>query len=225
MRLSLFTKRLFSCHYRFCEHIFDRIGCAFNAPAAYADNVFETCQGENQDFPGTSHYSFRPEPRLTRTHRYLHLERCRPDLHPTPRVARPDHRPPIRAPYPRILRMHPIHQLVDLHRRTHGQHLYPFYLLHLDSHQHVDDACDDDSSYYGDLVYPECGCCWCRRRPPGRPCWLCRPRVCALSFLGTRGLLKTYLLHSFALKNIHVYSNLVRLKMICLLLMSPPTLA
>jgi len=37
---------------KFCEHIFDRIGCAYNAPAAYVDGVFEACQGENQDFPG-----------------------------------------------------------------------------------------------------------------------------------------------------------------------------
>ncbi|CAE6459991.1 hypothetical protein ACGC1H_007307 [Rhizoctonia solani] len=37
---------------RYCEHIFDRIGCWYNAPAAYVDGVFESCQGENQDFPG-----------------------------------------------------------------------------------------------------------------------------------------------------------------------------
>lgn len=36
----------------FCEHIFDRIGCQFNAPAAYVDGVFESCEGESQDFPG-----------------------------------------------------------------------------------------------------------------------------------------------------------------------------
>lgn len=36
----------------FCEHIFDRIGCQYNAPAAYRDGVFESCLGENQDFPG-----------------------------------------------------------------------------------------------------------------------------------------------------------------------------
>ncbi|CAE6482761.1 unnamed protein product [Rhizoctonia solani] len=37
---------------KFCEHIFDRIGCEYNAPAAYRDGVFESCEGENQDFPG-----------------------------------------------------------------------------------------------------------------------------------------------------------------------------
>ncbi|CAE6532015.1 unnamed protein product [Rhizoctonia solani] len=37
---------------KYCEHIFDRIGCWYNAPAAYVDGVFESCQGENQDFPG-----------------------------------------------------------------------------------------------------------------------------------------------------------------------------
>jgi hypothetical protein len=36
----------------FCEHIYDRIGCAYNAPAAYVDGVFESCEGESQDFPG-----------------------------------------------------------------------------------------------------------------------------------------------------------------------------
>ncbi|KAF7974260.1 hypothetical protein HWV62_13042 [Athelia sp. TMB] len=36
----------------FCQHIYDRIGCAYNAPNAAQNNVFETCEGENQDFPG-----------------------------------------------------------------------------------------------------------------------------------------------------------------------------
>ncbi|KIM23302.1 hypothetical protein M408DRAFT_321139 [Serendipita vermifera MAFF 305830] len=39
-----------AAHY--CEHIFDRIGCWYNAPASYAEGVFESCQGESQDFPG-----------------------------------------------------------------------------------------------------------------------------------------------------------------------------
>jgi len=37
---------------RYCEHIFDRIGCKYNAPAAYLDGAFLSCQGANQDFPG-----------------------------------------------------------------------------------------------------------------------------------------------------------------------------
>ena len=37
---------------RYCEHVFDRIGCKYNAPAAYQDGVFLSCQGANQDFPG-----------------------------------------------------------------------------------------------------------------------------------------------------------------------------
>ncbi|KAF8526644.1 hypothetical protein BU17DRAFT_74148 [Hysterangium stoloniferum] len=36
----------------FCEHIFDRIGCMYNAPAAYQNGTFESCKGDNQDFPG-----------------------------------------------------------------------------------------------------------------------------------------------------------------------------
>jgi len=36
----------------FCQHIYDRIGCAFNAPNAAQDNVFESCDAENADFPG-----------------------------------------------------------------------------------------------------------------------------------------------------------------------------
>ena len=36
---------------RYCEHVFDRIGCKYNAPAAYQDGVFLSCLRENQDFP------------------------------------------------------------------------------------------------------------------------------------------------------------------------------
>jgi hypothetical protein len=36
----------------YCQHIFDRIGCAYNAPNAAKDGVFESCLGDNQDFPG-----------------------------------------------------------------------------------------------------------------------------------------------------------------------------
>lgn len=35
-----------------CQHIFDLIGCQYNAPAAYVDGVFESCLGDNQDPPG-----------------------------------------------------------------------------------------------------------------------------------------------------------------------------
>jgi hypothetical protein len=54
---------------RYCEHVFDRIGCKYNAPAAYQDGVFLSCLGANQDFPGvytgadgqTTIYSQPPE--------------------------------------------------------------------------------------------------------------------------------------------------------------------
>jgi hypothetical protein len=36
----------------FCEHVFDRIGCAYNAPNNAQNNVFVSCLGDNQDFPG-----------------------------------------------------------------------------------------------------------------------------------------------------------------------------
>ena len=36
----------------FCEHVYDRIGCAFNAPNAAVDKVFESCDAENADYPG-----------------------------------------------------------------------------------------------------------------------------------------------------------------------------
>ena len=36
----------------FCEHIYDRIGCAYNAPNNAKNGTFESCQGDNQDFPG-----------------------------------------------------------------------------------------------------------------------------------------------------------------------------
>jgi hypothetical protein len=37
---------------RYCEHVYDRIGCKYNAPAAYEDGKFLSCQGDSQDFPG-----------------------------------------------------------------------------------------------------------------------------------------------------------------------------
>ena len=36
----------------YCQHIYDRIGCAFNAPNNAKNGTFESCEGENQDFPG-----------------------------------------------------------------------------------------------------------------------------------------------------------------------------
>jgi hypothetical protein len=36
----------------YCQHIYDRIGCQYNAPAAYVNNVFLSCDGDDQDFPG-----------------------------------------------------------------------------------------------------------------------------------------------------------------------------
>ncbi|KAK0194127.1 hypothetical protein F5146DRAFT_1034360 [Armillaria mellea] len=35
-----------------CQHIYDRIGCAYNAPNNAQQGVFESCQGDNQDPPG-----------------------------------------------------------------------------------------------------------------------------------------------------------------------------
>ncbi|KAJ8073560.1 hypothetical protein PM082_011838 [Marasmius tenuissimus] len=37
---------------KFCEHVFDRIGCKYNAPNNAQNGTFESCSGENQDFPG-----------------------------------------------------------------------------------------------------------------------------------------------------------------------------
>jgi len=36
----------------YCQHIYDRIGCQYNAPAAYENGVFLSCLGDDQDFPG-----------------------------------------------------------------------------------------------------------------------------------------------------------------------------
>ncbi|KAH6885693.1 macrophage activating glycoprotein [Coprinopsis sp. MPI-PUGE-AT-0042] len=38
---------------KFCEHIYDRIGCDYNVPNNAQNGTFESCAGENQDFPGT----------------------------------------------------------------------------------------------------------------------------------------------------------------------------
>ncbi|KAF8997286.1 hypothetical protein BDQ17DRAFT_1248774 [Cyathus striatus] len=37
---------------RYCEHIFDRIGCAYNVPNNAQNGTFESCLADNQDFPG-----------------------------------------------------------------------------------------------------------------------------------------------------------------------------
>ena len=37
---------------KYCEHIYDRIGCNYNMPNQAKEGVFESCQGENQDYPG-----------------------------------------------------------------------------------------------------------------------------------------------------------------------------
>lgn len=52
-----------------CEHIYDRIGCYYNAPANYEEGVFESCLGDDQMYPGyyvgsdgtTSTYTQPPE--------------------------------------------------------------------------------------------------------------------------------------------------------------------
>ena len=31
-----------------CEHIYDKVGCGPNVPAAYKENVFESCVGDDQ---------------------------------------------------------------------------------------------------------------------------------------------------------------------------------
>lgn len=36
----------------FCQHVFDRIGCSYNAPSAAQDKEFTSCDGDNQDYPG-----------------------------------------------------------------------------------------------------------------------------------------------------------------------------
>ncbi|GAA94882.1 uncharacterized protein L969DRAFT_47163 [Mixia osmundae IAM 14324] len=38
--------------YRLCEHIYDRIGARYNCLAETPEDYFETCQGENQEYPG-----------------------------------------------------------------------------------------------------------------------------------------------------------------------------
>lgn len=37
---------------KFCEHKLDRIGCAYNAPNNARNGTFESCDSENQDYPG-----------------------------------------------------------------------------------------------------------------------------------------------------------------------------
>mgnify|MGYP001201193877 CR=1 FL=1 len=37
---------------RYCEHIYDTQGCAFNAPSNARDGVFESCFSDSQPMPG-----------------------------------------------------------------------------------------------------------------------------------------------------------------------------
>ncbi|KAK7046686.1 hypothetical protein R3P38DRAFT_3388420 [Favolaschia claudopus] len=37
---------------KLCQHIYDRIGCRYNAPSNAKTGTFESCLGDNQDFPG-----------------------------------------------------------------------------------------------------------------------------------------------------------------------------
>ena len=37
----------------FCDHSYDRIGCAYNAPNNAQDGVFEACDADDQQFVGT----------------------------------------------------------------------------------------------------------------------------------------------------------------------------
>jgi len=36
----------------YCQHIYDRIGCAYNSPNNAQNGTFEACLGDDQDFPG-----------------------------------------------------------------------------------------------------------------------------------------------------------------------------
>ncbi|KAF9647017.1 hypothetical protein BDM02DRAFT_3067844, partial [Thelephora ganbajun] len=36
----------------FCERVYNRIGCAYNAPNNAKNGTLESCQGANQDYPG-----------------------------------------------------------------------------------------------------------------------------------------------------------------------------
>ncbi|KAF8603916.1 hypothetical protein BDV93DRAFT_441640 [Ceratobasidium sp. AG-I] len=36
----------------YCQHIYDRIGCSYNAPAAYVNGTFEKCDSDSMELPG-----------------------------------------------------------------------------------------------------------------------------------------------------------------------------
>ncbi|KAG8723506.1 hypothetical protein FRC09_003065 [Ceratobasidium sp. 395] len=37
---------------KYCEHIYDRIGCSYNAPSSNTAGTFEKCDSDNMEFPG-----------------------------------------------------------------------------------------------------------------------------------------------------------------------------
>lgn len=37
---------------QYCQHIYDEMGCYWNMPASYDENVFEECEGQSGEKPG-----------------------------------------------------------------------------------------------------------------------------------------------------------------------------
>lgn len=104
------------------RHIYDRLGCDYNAPASYAaiNGTFESCQGDPQRFPGeygqggTSALIEKVHPRpLTSV--------SSNDLLAAPRIARTYHHRPLHRCDPGVVLLHAILVGCDLchpHRRA-----------------------------------------------------------------------------------------------------------
>ncbi|KAL0059786.1 hypothetical protein AAF712_013473 [Marasmius tenuissimus] len=82
----------------YCQHVFDRIGCAYNAPNNAQKGTFESCQGDNQDFPGS-----------------LHRQRTGYDLQPTSRVPRSYHLDSLSTQSSRQFELHAVHEFQFVH--------------------------------------------------------------------------------------------------------------
>ncbi|KAG8969308.1 hypothetical protein FRC03_003409 [Tulasnella sp. 419] len=65
---------------KFCQHIYDIVGCGFNMPGNYTEGVFESCKGDSTYFPGL--YSVSAADGSWSTSTFRQGQAKTPDPHP-----------------------------------------------------------------------------------------------------------------------------------------------
>lgn len=93
-----------------CQHIFDRIGCAYNAPNNAQNGTFVACLGDNQDPPGVYTSDGQGEFNiLVKSFLVLKMDSLLPfsrDVHPAAGVAGCDHDYSVHPSRAGILELH-----------------------------------------------------------------------------------------------------------------------